>query len=63
MNEGKEYIFWQEVKKYVREECVIKANSLDEALEIHNEGGADYKEVHCFDDEITDEGTIEGEDK
>jgi len=55
----KEYIFWQEVKKYVREECVIKANSLDEALEIHNDGGADYKEVHCFDEEITDEGTDE----
>jgi hypothetical protein len=30
----KEYTFWQEVKKYVREECVIKANSLDEALEM-----------------------------
>ena len=37
----KEYTFWQEVKKYVREECTIKADSLDEALEIHNDGGAD----------------------
>ena len=55
----KEYIFWQEVKKYVREECVIKANSLEETTEIHNDGGADYKEVHCFDDEIIDEGTDE----
>jgi hypothetical protein len=59
----KEYIFWQEVKKYVREECIIKANSLDEATEIHNEGGVDYKEIHSFDEEITDEGTIESETK
>ena len=49
----------EEVKKHVREQCVIKANSLDEATEIHNDGGADYKEVHCFDEEITDEGTDE----
>ena len=55
----KDYIFWQEVKKHVREQCVIKANSLDEATEIHNDGGADYKEVHCFDEEIIDEGTDE----
>ena len=59
MKDKKEYLFWQEVKKYVREECVIKANSLDDALEIHNNGGANYKEVHCFDEEITDEGTDE----
>jgi len=32
-------------------------------LEIHNEGGADYKEIHSFDEEITDEGTIESEAK
>jgi hypothetical protein len=55
----KEYIFWKEVKKHIREELVIKANSLDEATEIHNEGDADYKEVHCFSEEITDEGTDE----
>ena len=24
----KEYTFWQEIKKYVREECVIKASPL-----------------------------------
>ena len=34
-------------------------NLCNEELEIHNEGGADYKEVHCFDEEITDEGTDE----
>ena len=55
----KQYIFWQEVKKTVREECMIEAKDFDEALEIHNDGGADYKEVHCFDDEIIDEGTDE----
>ena len=55
----KEYTFWKIIKKEVREECCIKANSLDEATEIHNRDGADYKEVHCFDDEIIDEGTDE----
>ena len=55
----KEYIFWKEVNKHTREELVIKVNSLDEATEIHNEGDADYKEVHCFSEEITDEGTDE----
>ena len=55
----KQYVFWQDVKKTVREQCIIEAKDLDEATEIHNEGGADYKEVHCFDDEIIDEGTEE----
>ena len=55
----KQYVFWQDVQKTVREQCIIEAKDLDEAREIHNEGGADYKEVHCFDDEIIDEGTEE----
>jgi hypothetical protein len=55
----KQYVFWQEVQKTVREQCIIEAKDLDEATEIHNEGGADYKEVHCFDEEIIDEGTEE----
>ena len=59
----KQYTFWKIVKKEVREECCIKANSLDEATEIHNRDGVDYKEVHCFNDEIIDEGTDEGTDE
>jgi len=55
----KQYVFWQEVQKTVREQCIIEAKDLDEATEIHNEGGADYKEIHCFDEEIIDEGTEE----
>jgi len=26
----KQYIFWRDVNKQVREECIIEANSLDE---------------------------------
>jgi len=55
----KQYVFWQEVQKTVREQCIIEAKDLNEATEIHNEGGADYKEIHCFDEEIIDEGTEE----
>jgi hypothetical protein len=55
----KEYLFWREVRKSVREECCIEANSIEEATEIHNDGGADYEEVDCFFDEIIDEGTDE----
>jgi hypothetical protein len=51
----KEYLFWREVRKSVREECCIEANSIEEATEIHNDGGADYEEVDCFFDEIIDE--------
>ena len=28
---SKEYLFWREVRKTVREECVIEADSLEEA--------------------------------
>jgi hypothetical protein len=59
----KEYIFWKKVKKEITEECVINANSLDEAVKIHNEGGADYEETHCSYEQIIDEGVQEIETK
>jgi hypothetical protein len=52
----KEYLFWREIRKSVREECSIEANSIEEATELHNNGEADYEEVDCFFDEIIDEG-------
>ena len=56
----KEYTFWREVNKRVREECTIKASNLDEATKIHNEGYCDYVEVDSLDEhEILDEGTDE----
>ena len=56
----KEYTFWREVKKTVREECTIKANSIEEATEIHNEGNVDYFEVDALtENEIIDEGIDE----
>ena len=56
----KQYTFWRDVKKRVREECTIEANSLEEATQKHNEGYCDYVEVdaHC-EHEILDEGTKE----
>ena len=60
----KQYIFWRDVNKQVREECIIEANSLDEATKKHNEGYCDYFEVDALDEhEILDEGTIESEGK
>ena len=42
----KEYLFWREVRKTVREECVVEADSLEEATRKHNEDGvADYEET------------------
>ena len=59
----KQYIFWRDVNKTVREECIIEANSLDEATQKHNEGYCDYIEVDALsDNEILDEGTIESEE-
>lgn len=55
----KQFLFWRDVNKQVREECIIEAKDIEEATEIHNEGGVDYEEIHCFDDEILDEGTDE----
>jgi len=55
----KQFLFWRDVNKQVREECIIEAKDIEEATEIHNEGGANYEEIHCFDDEIIDEGTDE----
>jgi hypothetical protein len=53
----KEYLFWREVRKSVREECCIEANSIEEATKLLNDGEAEYLEVDCFFDEIIDEGT------
>ena len=55
----KEYTFWREVKKTVREECTIKANSIEEATEIHNEGNVDYFEAYIDNEQIIDEGIDE----
>jgi len=56
----KQYTFWRDVNKRVREECKIEANSLDEATKIHNEGYCDYVEVDALDEnEILDEGIDE----
>ncbi len=52
----KEYLFWREVRKTVREECVIEADSLEEATKKHNEE-ADYEETEEIFSEINDEGT------
>ena len=53
----KQYTFWRDVKKLVREECTIEANSLEEATQKHNEGDCDYVEVDaCYNDEISSEG-------
>lgn len=58
----KQYTFWRIVKKEVREECYIHANSIDEATEKHNNGEDNYIEVDVLDDEIIDEGTDESEE-
>jgi len=56
----KEYLFWREVRKTIREECVIEADSLEEATRKHNEDGvADYEETEEIFSEINDEGTEE----
>ena len=59
MSKKKEYSFWRDVRRHVREECVIEANTLDEAVAIHNNGGLNYEEVDCFFDDIMDEGIEE----
>ena len=54
------YKFWRDVIKRVREECIIEANSLDEATQIHNDEYCDYVEIDALDEhEILDEGTEE----
>ena len=60
----KQYTFWRDVNKRVREECTIEASNLEEATQKHNEGYCDYFEVDALDEnEILDEGTIESEDQ
>ena len=57
---NKQFLFWREVNKRVREECTIEAKDLDEATKLHNEGYCDYVEVDALDEnEILDEGTTE----
>jgi|TARA_R100001443_G_C3241693_1_gene150936 hypothetical protein len=59
----KQYTFWRDVNKRVREECTIEASSLDEATQKHNEGYCDYVEVDSLGEhEILDEGTTESEE-
>ncbi len=59
----KQYTFWRDVNKQVREECTIEASSLEEATQKHNEGYCDYVEVDALDEhEILDEGTTESEE-
>lgn len=59
MSNKKQYSFWRDIRRHLREECIIEANSLDEAVEIHNDGGADYQEVDCFFDDVMDDGIEE----
>ena len=60
----KQYTFWRDVNKQVREECTIEASSLEEATQKHNEGYCDYVEVDALDEhEILNEGTTENEDQ
>ena len=59
MKDKKEYLFWRDVRKHIREECIIEADSLEKAVSLHNEGMAEYEEVDCFFDEIMDEGSKE----
>jgi len=57
----KEYTFWREVKKTVREECTIKANSIEEATKKLSSGdfGTEFHEVYIDNEQIIDEGTDE----
>jgi len=56
----KQYLFWREVRKTVREELVVEADNLEEATRKHNKDGiADYEETEEIFSEINDEGTEE----
>ena len=56
----KQYLFWREVRKTVREELIVEADNLEEATRKHNEDGiADYEETEEIFSEINDEGTEE----
>ena len=59
MNKNKEYLFWREVRRVAREECVIEAKDIDEATQKHNDGCANYEETNEIFSEINDEGTEE----
>jgi hypothetical protein len=45
MSKKKEYLFWKDVRKHVREECVIEANTIEEATEKLHGGGYEFEEV------------------
>ena len=62
MKDKKEYLFWRDVRKHIREECIIEADSLEKATILHNQGMAEYEEVDCFFEDIMDEGTKESEE-
>ena len=56
----KQFLFWRDVNKQVREECIIEAKDIEEATALHNEGYCDYVEVDALDEhEILNEGTDE----
>ena len=55
----KQYTFWRDVRKHIREECIIEVDSLEKAVSLHNEGMAEYEEVDLIFDEIMDEGSEE----
>ena len=59
MKDKKEYLFYKDVRRHIREEGVIEANSIEEATKIHNEGMSEYEEVDCWFEEIMDEGSEE----
>ena len=35
MKDKKEYLFWRDVRKHIREECIIEADSLEKAVSLH----------------------------
>ena len=59
MKDKKEYLFWRDVRKHIREECIIEAESMEKAVSLHNEGMTEYEEVDCFFDDVMDEGSEE----
>jgi len=55
----KKFLFWRDVNITTRQECVIEAKDLDEAMELHNDI-CDYITVDTCDDyEILNEGIQE----
>ena len=60
----KQFLFWRDVNIATREECVIEAKDLDEAVELHNNGYCNYIAVDtCDEHEILNEGIEEIKEK